>query len=65
MAARRRELGWSQNTAARKLGVDLCTWSAWEASGTVLFGTHRQRLAEFLCLPEAEKTCSFDGKTVA
>ncbi len=54
LAAKRRELGWSQKVAARRLGVDPCTWSSWEAGGTILLITHRRLIARFLGLSQVE-----------
>jgi transcriptional regulator with XRE-family HTH domain len=36
LKAKRRELGWTQKTAARKLGVNPCTWSDWERGRVIL-----------------------------
>jgi transcriptional regulator with XRE-family HTH domain len=47
----RRGRGWSQKEAARRLGVDPCTWSSWERGGTVVVLTHRRRVEMFLDLP--------------
>lgn len=54
LAAKRRELGWTQKDAARKLGVDPCTWSDWERGGTIMATAHRRLVAQFLGLPEDE-----------
>jgi len=54
LAARRRELGWSQRTAAKCLGVDPCTWSSWENGGTIMALKHRRLVATFLGLSESE-----------
>lgn len=54
LAAKRRELGWTQKVAARRLGVDPCTWSTWECGGTILVVEHRRLVAQFLGLPETE-----------
>jgi transcriptional regulator with XRE-family HTH domain len=54
LKAKRRELGWTQKTAARKLGVNPCTWSDWERDGTIMTKGHRRKVAQFLGLPEAE-----------
>ncbi len=45
---KRREQGWTQKAAARKLGVDPCTWSSWECGGMIMAHKHRQLVAEFL-----------------
>jgi len=45
---KRRRLGWFQKTAARKLGVDPCTWSSWECGGTIMTHKHRKLIASFL-----------------
>lgn len=50
--AKRRELGWSQKIAARKLGVDPCTWSSWECGGTIMTQEHRRLVALFLDIAE-------------
>jgi transcriptional regulator with XRE-family HTH domain len=52
LAAKRRELGWSQKQAAKALGVDPCTWSSWECGGTIMIKAHRRLVAHFLGLPE-------------
>ena len=54
LAAKRRELGWTQQVAARTLGVDPCTWSNWEGGGTIMVTGHRRIVAKFLGLPKAE-----------
>ena len=54
LKAKRRELGWTQKTAARQLGIDPCTWSDWERGGTIMVKAHRQRIAEFVGVPGAE-----------
>ena len=54
LAAKRRELGWTQRVAAKKLGVDPCTWSDWERGGTIMATAHRRMIARFLGLSEAE-----------
>ena len=48
LLAKRRELGWTQKVAAKKLGVDPCTWSSWECGGTIMTHKHRRLMAEFL-----------------
>jgi transcriptional regulator with XRE-family HTH domain len=53
LAAKRRELGWTQKKAASALGVDPSTWSAWEAGGTVMGKTHRSLVARFTGLSGA------------
>lgn len=54
LAARRRELGWTQRVAAKKLGVDPGTWSDWERGGTIMANAHRRMIARFLGLSEDE-----------
>lgn len=54
LAARRREFGWTQRVAAQKLGVNPCTWSGWENGGTIMITAHRQLIARFLGIPDAE-----------
>jgi transcriptional regulator with XRE-family HTH domain len=54
LKAKRRELGWTQKTAARQLGVDPCTWSDWETGGTIMARIHRRKVAEFVGLPEGK-----------
>jgi DNA-binding XRE family transcriptional regulator len=54
LKAKRRELGWTQSTAARQLGVDPCTWADWETGGTIMAKVHRRKVAEFVGLPEGE-----------
>ena len=54
LKAKRRELGWTQKTAARQLGIDPCTWSDWESGGTIMVKAHRQKVAEFVGMPGAE-----------
>ena len=44
----RRRRGWSAREAAGHIGVDRCTWTAWEAGGIVVRPMHRTRLAQFL-----------------
>jgi transcriptional regulator with XRE-family HTH domain len=53
LAAKRRQLGWTQKQAARTLGVDPSTWSVWEAGGTVMSKAHRLLVARFTGLSEA------------
>jgi DNA-binding XRE family transcriptional regulator len=54
LRSRRRELGWSKAIAARALGVDPATWSNWEKDGTILVKAHRQLVARFVGLSEAD-----------
>jgi len=54
LAAKRRELGWTQRTAAQGIGVDPCSWSSWESGGTILLLKHRRLVASFLGLSECE-----------
>lgn len=54
LIARRRELGWSQKTAALKLGVDPSTWSSWESGGTIMAKAHRRLIANFVGLAEPD-----------
>ena len=58
LKAKRREFGWSQATAALKLGVDPCTWSDWEKGGTILAKTHRNMIARFLGMPASDVYCA-------
>ena len=53
LAAKRRQFGWSQRVAAKKLGVDPSTWSAWEQGGTIMSKAHRHMVAKFTGLSEA------------
>ena len=53
---KRRQLGWSQKMAAKKLGVDPSTWSIWECGGTIMTHKHRQLVASFLGMAE-ETVC--------
>ena len=48
LLAKRRELGWSQKAAAKKLGVDPCTWSNWERGGKIMMYKHRKLVGVFL-----------------
>jgi len=48
LKSKRRRLGWSQKMAARKLGIDPCTWSSWECGGTIMAHKHRKLIASFL-----------------
>ena len=50
IVAKRRELGWSIETAARKVDVDPGTWGNWERGQMILYRRHRVQLAEFLGL---------------
>jgi len=50
--AKRRLLGWSQKVAAKQLSIDPCTWSSWEAGGTIMKPEHRKLVAGFLSLDE-------------
>jgi len=52
LLAKRRVLGWNQKIAARKLGVDPCTWSNWECGGTIMTHNHRHLVASFLDINE-------------
>lgn len=52
LAAKRRQFEWSQRMAAKKLGVDPTTWSAWEQGGTIMSRTYRLLVATFIELPE-------------
>ena len=54
LAAKRRELGWSQRVAAKKLGVDSSTWLRWECGGVIMLPAHRKMIAEFIGLPVNE-----------
>ena len=54
LAAKRRDLGWTQRVAAQKLGVDPCTWSDWENGGTIMATAHRRLVAKFLGVKEAD-----------
>jgi len=47
---KRRGLGWTQKLAAKKLGVDPCTWSSWEGGGTIMTHKHRRLVAQFLVM---------------
>ena len=38
--------------AAKKLGVDPTTWSAWEQSGIIMSKAYRHLVARFIGLPE-------------
>lgn len=49
---KRRELGWSQEIAARKLGVDPCTWSSWACGGAIMTHKYRHLVASFLDINE-------------
>jgi len=49
---KRRELGWTQKMAARKFGIDSCTWSSWECGGTIMTHKHRRLIASFLGMAE-------------
>jgi len=48
MQAKRRQMGWSVDEAARQLGVDAGTWGDWERRGTVLWPRYRALLDRFL-----------------
>ena len=50
--AKRRQFGWTQRMAAKKLGVDPSTWSAREHDGTIMSKAHRPLLAKFIGLPD-------------
>jgi len=50
LAAKRREMGWPIKKAARVVGVDPGTWRKWERGKTILYGNHRERIAQFLGL---------------
>jgi transcriptional regulator with XRE-family HTH domain len=62
LAAKRRELGWSQRIAAKHLGVDPCTWSSWENGGTIMAIAHRRLVALFLGLPGADVSIEMKRK---
>ena len=52
LVAKRRQFGWTQRVAAKKLGVDPSTWSAWEHGGTIISKARRHVVATFLGLSE-------------
>ena len=52
LVTERRQFGWTQRVAARKLGVDPSTWSAWEHGGTIMSKAHRHLVAQFIGLSE-------------
>ena len=54
LAAKRRELGWTQLRAAKTLGIDPGTWSSWESGGTIMAVAHRRLVSSFLGISEAE-----------
>jgi len=54
LAAKRRELGWSQKEAARELGTDPSTWSSWETGGTIMSKSCRRLIAKFIGLPDSK-----------
>ncbi len=54
LLAKRRAMGWSIRKAARELGVDEGTWGAWERGETILFRTHRARVATLLGIAAKE-----------
>ena len=51
---KRRRLGWGQQELADQLGVDRCSITDWENGRTVLLRAHRQLIARFTGLSEAE-----------
>ena len=50
LLAKRREMGWSIEEAAKAVGVDPCTWGNWEYGKLVLYRKHRNRVARLLDL---------------
>ena len=52
LVAKRRQLGLSQRAAAKKLGVDPSTWTAWEKGGISVSKTNRRLLVKFLDLSD-------------
>lgn len=52
LKAKRRVLGIEHREAARIMGVDPCTWLAWENGGRILMEEHRRMVARFLDSPE-------------
>ena len=50
----RRRKGWTQEKAAKALGVDPCTWSNWERDGIIHRLTHRRLVAQILSISEDE-----------
>jgi transcriptional regulator with XRE-family HTH domain len=48
LLAKRREMGWSIEEAARLAHVDPGTWANWEHGGMPLFRRHRARIAKRL-----------------
>jgi transcriptional regulator with XRE-family HTH domain len=54
LKARRRAMGWSQEEAARKFGVERSVFARWERGGRVHFRVYRRRLAQFLGLVKAK-----------
>jgi transcriptional regulator with XRE-family HTH domain len=51
LAAKRRELGWTQKTAANRLGVDPSTWGGWERGQVLLRKDYREMVAQFIGVP--------------
>jgi transcriptional regulator with XRE-family HTH domain len=50
LLAKRREMGWAIEQAARTLGVDPSTWRNWEGGQTILYRQHRVVVARLLGL---------------
>jgi len=48
LLAKRRAMGWSIREAARQLGVDEGTWSAWERGDVISSRKHRVLIVKFL-----------------
>jgi transcriptional regulator with XRE-family HTH domain len=56
LARKRRDLGWTQKTAAARLGVDTSTWGDWERGRVILRKDHRTMIAKFIDVPAAVLT---------
>ena len=52
LVVRRRQLGFSQRAAAKELGVDPSTWSAWENGGISMSKASRRLLTKFIDLSD-------------
>lgn len=51
LVAKRRELGLSQQEAARSLGIDPGTWAGWALGARIATKSHRRAVEEFLDTP--------------
>jgi len=63
--SRRKELGWSQDELAEKIGVTLHQMQRYESGRTILNVENVQRIADNLCLPVTDFFVADNSATVA